>query len=87
MVLTSGNEKVNLGLSLKFEAKALKVVGYSRKNGQYWEFSQKTVDLLKEYKVCRHYIYGLNTLTQQTIVSHCIQKCFEFWTMAAMVRF
>jgi 5'-3' exoribonuclease 1 len=50
MVLTSKSEKVNLGLSLKFEAKALKVIGYSRKNGQYWEFSQKTIDLIREYK-------------------------------------
>ena len=51
MVLTSDNQKVNLGLSLKFEAKALKVVGYSRKNDRFWEFSQKTIDILKEYRV------------------------------------
>jgi hypothetical protein len=51
MVLTSGKEKINLGLSLKFEAKALKVIGYSRKNSQYWEFSQKTIDLIREFKV------------------------------------
>jgi 5'-3' exoribonuclease 1 len=51
MVLTSDNQKVNLGLSLKFEAKALKVIGYSRKNDRYWEFSQKTIDIIKEYRV------------------------------------
>lgn len=50
MVLSSHGEKTNLGLSLKFEAKALKVVGYSRKNNQYWEFSEKAVELLREYK-------------------------------------
>ena len=43
--------KVNLGLSVKFEARAQKVVGYSRKMDRYWEFSQKTVALIKEYKV------------------------------------
>lgn len=43
--------KVNLGLSVKFEAKALKVIGYSRKTDRHWEFSQSTVDLIREYKV------------------------------------
>jgi 5'-3' exoribonuclease 1 len=43
--------KINLGLSVKFEAKAQKVLGYSRKVSQHWEFSEKTVDLIKEYKV------------------------------------
>lgn len=53
MVLTSDNQKINLGLSLKFEAKALKVIGYSRKNDRYWEFSQKAIELIKEFKA-RH---------------------------------
>ena len=43
--------KVNLGLSVKFEGKAQKVIDYSRKTDRYWEFSQATVDLIKEYKV------------------------------------
>lgn len=43
--------KVNLGLSVKFEGKAQKVVDYSRKTDRYWEFSQTTVALIKEYKV------------------------------------
>ncbi|KAG2365948.1 hypothetical protein BDR07DRAFT_1397784 [Suillus spraguei] len=34
----------NLGLSIKFEAKGLKA-------GRYWEFSEKAVDLIREYKV------------------------------------
>ena len=42
---------INLGLSVKFEAKALKVIGYSRKAGRHWELSQSTVDLISEYKV------------------------------------
>ncbi|TFY75929.1 hypothetical protein EWM64_g8082 [Hericium alpestre] len=50
MALTSDNQKVNLGLSLKFEVKAQKVLDYSRKEGRYWEFSDKAVDLLREYK-------------------------------------
>ncbi|KAL4264437.1 5'-3' exoribonuclease 1 [Pleurotus pulmonarius] len=50
MVITSDHQKTNLGLSLKFEAKGLKVINYSRKDGRFWEFSQKAVDLIREYK-------------------------------------
>jgi 5'-3' exoribonuclease 1 len=51
LVVTPDNLKINLGLNLKFEAKALKVIDYSRKDRQYWEFSEKAVDLIREYKV------------------------------------
>lgn len=51
MVLTSDSSKNNLGLSLKFEAKSLKVIDYSRKEGRHWEFSERTIDLIRQYKV------------------------------------
>jgi hypothetical protein len=51
MVITSDGQKNNLGLSLKFEAKGLKVIDYSRKDGRHWEFSQKAVQLIRDYKV------------------------------------
>jgi 5'-3' exoribonuclease 1 len=51
MVIMNDNSKINLGLSLKFEAKALKVIDYSRKDGRHWEFSEKTVELIREYRV------------------------------------
>ncbi|KII85287.1 hypothetical protein PLICRDRAFT_116682 [Plicaturopsis crispa FD-325 SS-3] len=59
MVLTGDGQKNNLGLSLKFEAKALKVIDYSRKDpsGKFWEFSEKAVNLMRDYKVCQAY-YG-----------------------------
>lgn len=49
-VQDKGLQRINLGLNLKFEAKQLKVVGYTRKsrNGQ-WEFSNRAVDLIKAY--------------------------------------
>ncbi|KAF8738458.1 hypothetical protein AX14_011448 [Amanita brunnescens Koide BX004] len=50
MVIGSDGQKTNLGLSLKFEAKALKVVNYSRKNGRYWEFSEEAINLIRGYK-------------------------------------
>lgn len=51
MMIISGGKKENIGLAMKFEAKSLKVIGYSRKNGRFWEFSEKAVELIKEYKV------------------------------------
>lgn len=41
--------RCNLGLNLKFEAKKLKVLGYSRRGDAGWEFSPKAVALLYEY--------------------------------------
>ena len=43
--------RVNLGLNLKFEAKKLKVLGYSRRGQSGWEFSQKAIELLQEYMI------------------------------------
>ncbi|KAI9000441.1 hypothetical protein BD414DRAFT_798 [Trametes punicea] len=51
MVVGSDGNKNNLGLSLKFEAKGLKVIEYSRKDGRYWEFSEKAVELIREYQI------------------------------------
>jgi hypothetical protein len=51
-------QKINLGLSLKFEAKSLKVVDYTRKDGRHWEYSEKAVELIKEYKVRFPFQFG-----------------------------
>jgi hypothetical protein len=56
MVLTSDGQKNNLGLSIKFDAKSLKVVDYSRKNDRFWEFSDKALQLISEYKVRATYL-------------------------------
>ncbi|KAF8591177.1 hypothetical protein K439DRAFT_1328052 [Ramaria rubella] len=52
MVITSDGQKNNLGLSLKFEAKSMKVLDYSQKsaNGRGWEYSEKTIQLIRDYK-------------------------------------
>jgi 5'-3' exoribonuclease 1 len=47
----SGDNKLNLGLNLKFEAKKLKVLGYSRRGQNGWEFSQKAIELLQQYMI------------------------------------
>ena len=43
--------RVNLGLNLKFEAKKLKVLGYSQRGQTGWEFSEKAISLLQQYMV------------------------------------
>jgi 5'-3' exoribonuclease 1 len=47
MVITSDNQKTNLGLSL---SEVFKVIDYSKKQGRNWDYSEKAVELLKEYK-------------------------------------
>jgi hypothetical protein len=51
MIVLSDGAKINLGLGIKFEAKGTKAPGYSRKDGRFWEFSEKAVHILHEYKV------------------------------------
>ena len=45
------DSRVNLGLNLKFEAKKLKVLGYSRRGTTGWEFSRQAIDLIQQYMV------------------------------------
>ncbi|KAK8203560.1 exonuclease II Exo2 [Zalaria obscura] len=47
--VTSSGLQLNLGLNLKFEAKKMKVLGYSRKSERGWEYSQKAVELIAQY--------------------------------------
>lgn len=51
LVILGNGDKTNLGLNLKFEAKGLKVLGYSKKNGRTWEFTEQAMQLISEYKV------------------------------------
>lgn len=50
LVQMGDGHKVNIGLSLKFDAKGMKVLGYSRKNDRGWEFSQQAYELCARYK-------------------------------------
>lgn len=49
--VTSSGLKLNLGLNLKFEAKKLKVLGYSRKGESGWEYSPRAVQLITQYMI------------------------------------
>ncbi|KAK3846807.1 MAG: XRN 5'-3' exonuclease N-terminus-domain-containing protein [Linnemannia gamsii] len=50
VVYRSTDRRINLGLNLKFEGKKQKVLGFTRKTESGWEFSQKAIALLQEYK-------------------------------------
>lgn len=49
--VNSSGLRLNLGLNLKFEAKKLKVLGYSRRGDTGWEYSQKAIELIQQYMV------------------------------------
>lgn len=42
-------QKVHVGLNLKFEAKGRKVLGYTRRGPYGWEYSERAVGLITEY--------------------------------------
>ena len=50
MVQLEDGSKTNVGLSLKFESKGLKVLGYSRRNDRGWEYSETAAQALERYK-------------------------------------
>ncbi len=59
------DSRVNLGLNLKFEAKKLKVLGYSRRGSTGWEFSRQAVDLIRQYMIkFPQFIAGVHTNPQ-----------------------
>jgi 5'-3' exoribonuclease 1 len=59
------DSRVNLGLNLKFEAKKLKVLGYSRRGETGWEFSRPAVDLIQQYMIkFPQFVAGVHTNPQ-----------------------
>ena len=61
------DNRVNLGLNLKFESKRLKVLGYSRKTSG-WEFSEKAVQLIQQYMLkFPEFIAGIQRNSQGNI--------------------
>ncbi|KAF5348596.1 hypothetical protein D9756_009690 [Leucocoprinus leucothites] len=42
--------RVNIGLDLKFNGKGIRVVGYTKKEGKHWQYSDKAIALVKSYQ-------------------------------------
>lgn len=62
------DSKVNLGLNLKFEGKKLKVLGYSRREQNGWEFSEKAIHLIRQYMTLfPEFIAGIQRNPQRSI--------------------
>jgi 5'-3' exoribonuclease 1 len=57
LVETGDGGKSNIGLSLKFESKGLKVLGYTRKSDRGWEYSKKAYELIRAYTVSLRYLW------------------------------
>ncbi|KAI7933295.1 hypothetical protein MJO28_017740 [Puccinia striiformis f. sp. tritici] len=49
MERSGSDNKTNIGLSIKFEAKSQKVLGYTQKTDSGWEYSFEAVKLIEEY--------------------------------------
>jgi 5'-3' exoribonuclease 1 len=86
LVITSDNQKTNLGLSLKFEAKALKVIDYSRKEQRHWEFSEKAIDLIREYKVRETWPFCVPILSRAFLFRPSFRKFSSHSMGVVMVR-
>jgi 5'-3' exoribonuclease 1 len=75
-VVINGDTRLNLGLSLKFEARRQKVLGYSRRVPEGWQFSDKALALVKEYKTkFPEFIAGLEKNPHKGIFMLNISKC------------
>jgi 5'-3' exoribonuclease 1 len=46
----NGGQRVDVGLNLKFDSRRLKVIGYTRKGLRGWEYSEKAMNLIKQYQ-------------------------------------
>ncbi|KAJ9477665.1 5'-3' exoribonuclease 1 [Pseudozyma hubeiensis] len=74
MMLAWKDQKVNVGLRLKFDARGEKVLGYSRKSTG-WEFSEKALELVKEY--VQTFPEITNMLSQRSNVD--ITRASQIW--------
>lgn len=77
-VLDNSNQRLNIGLNLKFDSRNEKVLGYSRKNpAGYWEYSSAANALVTEY--CEKFPEFVRVLGNQK--GGGIMSCHEFnWT-------
>jgi hypothetical protein len=50
MVKLENDQKVNIGIPMKFESKGLKVLGYTRRNDRGWEYSETAAQALEKYR-------------------------------------
>lgn len=49
MLRDKAGRRINVGLDMKFDSRRLKVLGYTRKSGRFWEYSPLAVQLVRDY--------------------------------------
>jgi len=59
IIVRQGENRVNIGLNLKNNTKREEVPGYSKKKGDFWLFSHKTLETLEEYQAKFPYLFHL----------------------------
>ncbi|GMM27627.1 chromatin-binding exonuclease [Martiniozyma asiatica (nom. inval.)] len=64
MVKDTQGKMLNVGLNLKSQKKNTKTLGYTRKNGMNWEYSDMTINLTREY--INTFPDVFNALTKET---------------------
>ncbi|KAL2315302.1 Protein kinase domain-containing protein [Schizosaccharomyces pombe] len=74
-LISNGTKRENIGLNLKFDARNQKVLGFSRKSTKGWEFSNKTVALVKEYINTFPQLFNILT-THATKDNLTVKDCF-----------
>ncbi|SGY47624.1 BQ5605_C001g00550 [Microbotryum silenes-dioicae] len=87
VLITHNDNKLNIGLNLKFEAKSQKVLGYSRKGDSSWEFTNKAIELIIDY--CRSFpeiIEAMDTRGKNGKIKHLSRSTDFFAPNAADQR-
>lgn len=50
MIADQAGKNINVGITVKFEARHQKVLGYARRNSKGWEYSNLAIDLINQYR-------------------------------------
>lgn len=70
LINDAAGKRVNVGIPVKFDSKHQKVLGYARKNIKGWEYSNLTINLLKEYNTRFHeFFHNLSNMANADIPS------------------
>ncbi|KAJ2747819.1 exonuclease II Exo2 [Coemansia sp. BCRC 34301] len=73
---TGDSARVHVGLDLKFEAKRLKVSGFTRRGPSGWQFSDRAIDLISRYKQAFPRMFAQLEATKSTSSLITASECF-----------
>jgi 5'-3' exoribonuclease 1 len=86
MVKLENDQKVNIGIPMKFESKGLKVLGYTRRNDRGWEYSETAAQALEKYRAA--FPEAFNNLGAggegTSALSRCRQACADVQDLSGL---